>query len=696
MMWFIVIALVIGFALLSHYGLPEKINPDDYQELPPNTKLMQGADPYILEGESDTAFLLVHGFEGSPYTLRGIGEILHRQGHTVIAPLLPGHGTSVVEFSKTRYEHWYSTVQKIYLQYRQKYSKFFIVGFSMGGNLSLRLAIHYSHRLPPTGLVCISSPVIINGFANGKFILQDWRLLFSGIAKLLTRFVPKKNEVLASAMISPWVGYSEAYSLGPLHSLKLNVSKIRPHLKYIHCPICLIQAANDGTISPENLHFIYRKVSSREKRAFQFTIDENVSTRHVLITHDHIRERVYHYILEFIKDTLSNFDFPRNTNPDPGFWKKVLMKGKKKMTLAKHFMVSLLIISMGACARFKVSNLDANVLFSIPINKNSLSFPSQTGILHGIPRKVGITSERLTISEPENKSIKIFKENQLERIIISKDRENDTFSNEPNDKKIRSFSEYLKIPGNIVSGTEDDFYVLNYYPNLSGPNEQSGFYKIIHYDLKGQFIQIIGRNGQSELPYENVIWMDTDTSGRLWVAYRHLDDLYLEGYEENQVYRSYSDQECVKNVFMGQNLSSTDIARCEFMYPFPSGEKLLLVGRVDSIKDSEAGAKGRVFKYRTFVVIDKNGKSEVIFGKINDPEDFPYIPYNENEILLWQTLDYNRVKLPIYSLHGALINNLQITQTDRFENWRSTWFNLQGKAYSIKVDSLKLEVIRWK
>ncbi|MCB1146649.1 MAG: alpha/beta fold hydrolase [Leptospiraceae bacterium] len=324
MIFLLVCIFLAGVFLLGHLGLPEKINPADYQETPSQGRLMKGAEPYFLKGESDTAFLLVHGFEGSPYTLKGIGEMLHAKGHTVFSPLLPGHGTSIVDFSKTRYEHWYAAVQALYLQERPKYKHFFLIGFSMGGNLCLRLSIHYSHRLPPTGLVCISSPVFINGFANGKLILQDWRLMFSGIVKLFKEYFPKKKQILASAMISPWVGYSEAYATGPLHSLKLNVGKIRPHLKYIRCPICLIQASNDRTISAENLHLIYRRVTSKEKRAFLFSIDENVSTRHVLITHEHIRDRVYHYISEFIKDTMSNFDFPRRQEKPPGFWRRLM------------------------------------------------------------------------------------------------------------------------------------------------------------------------------------------------------------------------------------------------------------------------------------------------------------------------------------------------------------------------------------
>ena len=89
MLWLLVLLAVLF--LVGHYGLPEQVNPRDFQEPPPAIKIMRGAEPFRLQGKTAVGFLLVHGFEDSPYTMRNIGDLLHREGHTVIAPLLPGH-----------------------------------------------------------------------------------------------------------------------------------------------------------------------------------------------------------------------------------------------------------------------------------------------------------------------------------------------------------------------------------------------------------------------------------------------------------------------------------------------------------------------------------------------------------------------------------------------------------------------------
>ena len=50
--------------------------------------------------------LLVHGFTGSPPSMRPWGEFLHSKGYTVRVPLLPGHGTRVEELNKTKWDEW--------------------------------------------------------------------------------------------------------------------------------------------------------------------------------------------------------------------------------------------------------------------------------------------------------------------------------------------------------------------------------------------------------------------------------------------------------------------------------------------------------------------------------------------------------------------------------------------------------------
>jgi carboxylesterase len=325
MIW--LLALIVVILVIGHYGLPEQVNPSAYQETPSAIKIMRGAEPFRLQGKTDVGFLLVHGFEDSPYTMRNIGNLLHSEGHTVIAPLLPGHGTNIRDFAKTRYEHWLTMVRETYLRERPRFRHFFLIGFSMGGNLCLNLATELAGRsynqrgsngpvvadsrnasLQPTGIVTIAAPVVLNGFLNGTLIIKDPRLFLSGIMKNFFRHIPKAKSAVAEQVMIPWVGYGEAYTLAPLHSFKLGVASVRTRLHRIKQPLCMIHATGDKTVHIENMHYIFRKVASTEKRAYVFSLNEELSTHHVLVTHQLARDKVFHYIMKFVHDTLRGFD----------------------------------------------------------------------------------------------------------------------------------------------------------------------------------------------------------------------------------------------------------------------------------------------------------------------------------------------------------------------------------------------------
>jgi carboxylesterase len=306
------VLLIILSAIIYYFGwysLPEEIDPHDYQYQPDPADMLKGAEPFIFHGKSDTAFLLVHGYESSPFTLRSLGNQLYESGHTVFAPLLPGHGTTIRHLEKTRYEHWYEAVRRIYVKERMNYKRFFVIGFSLGGNLSLRLAVQYRMEMAPSALILISTPVVLNGFLNAALVVKDWRLVFTGIARFFMGPVAKRRDLLSSDIMNPTVTYNEAYVIPPLHSFRTNIVKVKKYLKYITVPACLIHASNDKTIDVENAHYIMRKIMSVEKQAFIFKINEEISTRHEILTHERIRDKVIHYIFSFLNDFDNNFHY---------------------------------------------------------------------------------------------------------------------------------------------------------------------------------------------------------------------------------------------------------------------------------------------------------------------------------------------------------------------------------------------------
>src|SRR5688500_19881795 len=70
-------------------------------------EIRTGAEPWSAEGSganADIGVLVLHGFTGSPASMRPIAEQLADRGYAVELPLLPGHGTHWKHLSSTTWQ----------------------------------------------------------------------------------------------------------------------------------------------------------------------------------------------------------------------------------------------------------------------------------------------------------------------------------------------------------------------------------------------------------------------------------------------------------------------------------------------------------------------------------------------------------------------------------------------------------------
>jgi carboxylesterase len=82
------------------------------------------------------AVLLIHGFTGTPYEMRFLGEALAARGLRAVGPLLPGHGADAAALNRTTARDWLAAVERA----RAAVAPVAIVGLSLGGLLALELA----------------------------------------------------------------------------------------------------------------------------------------------------------------------------------------------------------------------------------------------------------------------------------------------------------------------------------------------------------------------------------------------------------------------------------------------------------------------------------------------------------------------------------------------------------------------------
>jgi carboxylesterase len=84
--------------------------------------------------------LLVHGFTGTPMSMRPWGEHLAAAGFAVRCPLLPGHGTRWQDCNVSTHAQWTTAVGEAFDALAADCDRVFVAGLSMGGTLAVRLA----------------------------------------------------------------------------------------------------------------------------------------------------------------------------------------------------------------------------------------------------------------------------------------------------------------------------------------------------------------------------------------------------------------------------------------------------------------------------------------------------------------------------------------------------------------------------
>ncbi len=120
------------------------------------------ADPFDLVGDDDVGVVLVHGFTGTPFEIRYLGERLAEAGFTVRAPRLPGHGTTVADLDATRWQDWAEAVERAVDALLMRCRRVAVVGQSLGGLLALHVA---SHRRDVACVASLAAPLWLDGLS---------------------------------------------------------------------------------------------------------------------------------------------------------------------------------------------------------------------------------------------------------------------------------------------------------------------------------------------------------------------------------------------------------------------------------------------------------------------------------------------------------------------------------------------------
>jgi len=229
----------------------------------PQISVMKGAEPWAHEGDT-TGVLMIHGFTGSPQSIRYWAEGIAADGRTVILPRLPGHGTTVDDMQRTTAAEWVEEAEMGLRGLQERCDRIFVCGLSMGGTIALDIAERLGDSI--TGVITV----------NAAAFSKDPR---TKLAPLVGRF-PLKLKGLFDDVADPGqheLGYDRVPTMAAASYLKFQAG-VKSKLSDVRAPILLFASRQDHTVHPSNSPYILEHVSSTDKELIWLERSYHVAT----------------------------------------------------------------------------------------------------------------------------------------------------------------------------------------------------------------------------------------------------------------------------------------------------------------------------------------------------------------------------------------------------------------------------------
>lgn len=203
-------------------------------------------DIYLEAGEE--AVLLLHSFTSNANEMRKLAVALHEEGYTCYAPNLAGHGFGPEHLFATTMEEVYEGAKKaIEMLLQRGFKHIFLVGQSLGGVLSIRLAGQYKE----CKAVCIiSSPVI-------ERPIQELELR---VERFSRRFLTIAGE--AEAVKEAFLAKHFPRPVEKIRALQQFIIGSGRQVGTIHQPVFLAKGMLDDTAFHESIDLIEQAVAS--------------------------------------------------------------------------------------------------------------------------------------------------------------------------------------------------------------------------------------------------------------------------------------------------------------------------------------------------------------------------------------------------------------------------------------------------
>jgi carboxylesterase len=169
--------------------------------------------------------------------MRPLADAFGAAGFTVLAPRLPGHGTSIDDMATTGWDDWSGEVERAYGELSTRVDAVVVAGLSMGGTLTCWLAARHPEI---AGIITVNAAVRPFSAEEREFV---GLMLDAG-----DEFAPSIGADLAAPDARERV--YDGTPLRSLLSLWDGIDALQAELPKITCPALVVNSAVDHVVTP--------------------------------------------------------------------------------------------------------------------------------------------------------------------------------------------------------------------------------------------------------------------------------------------------------------------------------------------------------------------------------------------------------------------------------------------------------------
>jgi carboxylesterase len=207
--------------------------------------VLPGSEAYASDA-GPLGVLLLHGFGGSPASLRTVAEWFTGTGASVRLPRLPGHGTSFEDLAATRWPQWVDEAGRALTELVDRCDRVAILGHSMGAALALHLA---ANRPDDVAALALANPY-----------LRDRRLLLVPIGRWVLRSTSAHGTDSKNGATDP--GRYTRRPVPAIVTLRDLLRIVDRELPRVHAPIAVFTSTIDHEIPRGSAERILARVRS--------------------------------------------------------------------------------------------------------------------------------------------------------------------------------------------------------------------------------------------------------------------------------------------------------------------------------------------------------------------------------------------------------------------------------------------------